>query len=424
MKTDPKQGALLLIVIVGLLASSVLGTALLAMATSARYQRLHVVGPMRAYYLAESGGMYARLWRSENPGQLPGGHFQMANGDWFELESWIDAGKLMVRSLGVAFPNTTLEARRQLTIEITERRHPDVLPVGFDFDEDGVFDADYWTAINVDPRIRETGPSGGQAALDLRGEQGAIQLNWTGHPELNLQRVWAYNQGLLSYDVQVKIKPFDTGQQAAYSKHYLLGITFRLRETLNKAYGLSFFRSDASNHQAPQWAVQLPAAMQALRGTNIYVVLWHGFEPMELMAYRQLTPADGAFELRNGLPELRDYSTLLLELKEKMPDGVQRRNEIRAYLEDTGRYPLWTQWDDMEWQDHAQLFPAPITWDDGRVTITDSRITSEDFPFLSPAEIGIHVFYDRRGANLKFFDDFAIRMEGYGASMGGDQIQY
>ena len=422
-----RDGALLVAVVIGLLAASLLGTAVLSMTTSAHLQRVHAAGINRAYYLAESGGAYARAVRFEDRTLLPAGSFTLSNGDRFEVFTFREEDQVIVRSLGIANPGTNLESRRRLHFVLSDTTS-DVLPVGFDFDEDGSFDEDTWNTVNVDPRIRTTGPSGRQPALDLRGEQGHISLNWQDHPELNLLTLWGFNGGLLSYDAQVKVKPFDTGQQAAYSKHYMLGLSFRMHQEIEHSYGLSFFRSHAGTvpGQTPSWVTSLPPSFQALRGDGIYLVLWYrhgGLDSLDLLNYRLLTAEEPVVEIRNDLPELVDYSTMLLELKERFTADGRRENQITAYTQGTSVYPLWTTRDDMEWQENTAVFPEPVRWQDGTSTVTDSRLTTEEFPLLQPSEVGIHVLYDRTGANLKFFDDFALRMEGYGALTEG-QIQY
>ncbi len=432
-RTTSRDGALLIAVVIGLTAAMFLGMAVLSMATSARFQRIHYGTSSRAYYLAESGGSYARAIRNiiQQTGETIAydGLYTLSNGDQFLVETLSEGPPVVVRSTGIANPGSHIEARRRLIIEITDTKTDDTLPVGFDFDGDGAFDEDYWTAYNLDPKIRDTGPSGGQPALDLKGEEGQLALNWQPHEDLNLTRVWGYNGGLLSYDVQVKIKPFDTGQQAAYSKHYMLGISFRLHPDINHCYGLSYFRSLAGTvpGHTPSWVRGMPQAFQDLRGTNIYLVLWYRdgeIGTMDLINYRLLTPADPVVEVRNNDPELKDYSTMLLQLKEQYGSGGVRENHVTAYLQGTSSYPLWTSRTNMVWQEDTSVFPAPVTWQDGAVTNLDSRLTSENFDSIQPAEIGIHVFYDLAGANHKFFDDFAIRMEGYASVYGGTQIQY
>ncbi len=432
MKTHSKNlksgGSLMIPLIVALLAAGLLGSALLSMATSARYHRVHASTAARSYYLAESGGAYVRSVRLEDPTLMPAGTFTLNSGDQFMVFTYRDDDRIIVRSTGIANPGTNLEARRRLHFVVSESPEGDVMPVGFDYDNDGQFDDHAWTTVGVDPEIRSTGPSGGQAALDLKGEEGQIYLNWGSIPELNLAQVWALKGGLLSYDVQVKIKPFDTGQQTAYSKHYMLGITFRLQNDINRSYGLSYFRSLAGTNpgHTPAWVRSLPASFQDLRGTNVFLVLWYrdgGIGTFELIDSRQLTPDDPVIEVRNNNPELRDYSTLLLQLKEQFATDGRRENLVSAFLQGPSNYPLWESREDMVWQDDETVFPGPTLWESGQTELRDNRLTSEEFDLREPPEIGIHIFYDLLGANLKFFDDFAIRVEGYGLTVGS-QIQY
>lgn len=423
-----RDGALLIALIVALVGASVLGVALLSMATSARYQRIHVGTATRAYYLAESGGAYVRSVRMDDRELRPSGTFTLHNGDQFVVHTFQDGDQVIVRSTGITNPGTYLEARRRLHFVVSDGSDSDELPFDFDFDDDGQFDDDVWTTVNVDPTIRSTGPSGGQPALDLKGEQGEIYLNWQDHPELDLQQIWAMNGGLLSYDLQVKIKPFDTGSQAAYSKHYMLGLSFRLHPDIENSYGISYFRSLAGTNpgHTPSWVRDLPPAFQALRGNDIYLVLWYRngwVSSLDLLDYRLLTPADPVVEIRNNNPELRDYSTLLLQFREQYNAAGTRENRITAFIQGLGVYPLWNDREDIVWQEDETVFPGPVVWQSGRTLIPDGRLTSETFDLVRPAEIGVHVLYDLFGANLKFFDDFAMRMEGYG-SIGGSQIQY
>ena len=426
-RTSARRGSILVVIVMALLGASFLGAAFLSMATSSRFQRVHAASTYRAYYLAESGGAYVRSVRMLDNTALPAGLFTLANGDQFSLNSFTNDQQLIVQSTGIANPGSQLEARRMLTFVLTDLED-NVMPVDFDLDDDGEFDDHMWTTEGVDPKIRTTGPSGREPALDLKGTEGQIYLNWQDKPDVNLVQVWAYSGGLLEYDVQVKIKAFDTGSQAAYSKHYMLGISFRLHPDINHCYGLSYFRSNAGTNpgQTPSWVNKLPPAFEALRGTNVYLVLWHrngGIETLDLLGQRLLTPADPVAEIRNDNPELKDYSTLLVSLKEQYGDQGQRENIITSYIQGTDIYPRWTSRDDMEWQDNTSVFPAPVQWDDGSTSKVDTRLTSEDFDLNRPAEVGIHVFYDRSGANLKFFDDFALRMENYAAS-STTQVQY
>ncbi len=421
------RGALLVVAALVLLSVLVLGVALLSSATSARYQRVLAGQIDRAYYLAESGASYAKAARRMNPWELPAGLFTLGNGDQFDIVTQSNANFLRVISTGIVNPGSRMELRRRVTFEILERISRDPLPIGFDYDNDGEFDAETWGTVGVEPKMSSTGPSGGQPALTLKGTEGEIYLKWQDNPEINLVSVWGVNGGLLCYDVQMKIKPFDTGSQAAYSKHYMLGISFRLHPDVQHCYGISYFRSLTGKEGAnpPDWVEALPAEFQSIRGTNVYLVLWHRMgSQFTLLNSRQLTVSDGVVEMRDGNPELRDYSTLLLQLDERYDDSGGRENAIVAYIQGTDVYPLWTSPTNAVWQPDATVFPHAVTWDDGTVTNVDARLTTADFLVDQPAEIGVHVFYDQSGQEKKFFDDFAVRMEGYAASRLGVEIQY
>lgn len=430
MKTKPsasRAGALLVVTVIVLLAIGAVGVGLLSMATSARYQRVVVGYADRAYYLAESGASYVKAVRLLDAAALPVGTFTMANGDQFHVITASNNNHIVVVSTGIVNPGTRMEMRRRIVVDILEKITGDLVPVGFDLNNDGKFDDEVWDTMGVDPSIKKTGPSGGQPALDLKGEEGQIYLAWQDNPELDLVSVWALNGGLLGYDVQMKIKAFDTGSQAAYSKHYMLGFSFRLHPTTQHCYGLSFFRSltGKDGGKPPDWVTALPKPFQDLRGTNVYLVLWYrNGAQFELLNQRKLTLADGVIEMRDGRPELRDYNTLLLELKEVFTLDGARENHISAYLQNTDVYPLWTSNTNVVWQSNTNVFPQAVVWENGVVTNVDARLTTSNFLQDKPAEVGIHVFYDLIGADKKFFDDFALRMEGYSQSRQGVEIQY
>lgn len=426
---DRKKGSVLVVVIIAMMAVTLLGTAILSMATSSRYEYLNLGITNRAYYLAESGASYVRAIRAVDRNVMPSGTYTFENGDQFVVVTSTNGGLVYVESTGIVNPGTHLESRQLVHFVINERgAFSDQLPLGFDFDDDGDFDEDLWSSVNLDPRITDTGPSGGQTALDLKGEEGQIYLTWQNNPDLDFTRVWGFNHGLLNYDVQVKIQPFETGNQQAYSKHYMLGISFRLHPDTNRCYGLSYFRSwPEPPNQTPDWVNALPASFQNLRGTNLYAVLWYRLGSyVELLNYRQLTPAHGVLVWRDDQYELADYATLLLQLDEHFASPGVRENLIAAYIQGPSVYPLWPDGSSTNslWQEETSVFPAQLVWQDGTQTNIDDRITSADFNIIKPSEVGIHVFYDQTGANKKFFDDFALRMEGFAASSGGVQIQY
>ena len=441
-----KKGAALIVAVVSMILAAALGAAVLSVATSSRYERVNLGITSRAYYLAESGATYVRVQRLANPGSIPGGTFTLANGDQFTVVVGLTnvvtgvktAQHVLVESTGIANPGTALEAQQQVHFDIYERGlSSNALPVGFDFDNDGKFDTNLWTAVNVDATIISgTGPSDHETALDLKGDEGQINLRWanTNYPALDLTRAWAKTGGLLSYDAQTKFNAFDTDSQEGFGLDYLLGISFRVRDT-NHFYGLSYFRSipDSPKDAPPVWVTNLlktAQLQQNLRGSNIFIVLWYrNGDDMQLLKYLTLgtnSPYPGIMAAGAKRNYLEDYSTLLLQLDEKYVGATtNRENRIVAYAQSRSVYTNWLGGSNVyaRWQEHTNIFPAPLVWDDGTTVVTNSQFTSAGFDTNRP-EVGIHVYYDQSGAGKKFFDDFALRVEGLGVSYGGTQIQY
>jgi hypothetical protein len=452
------HGAALLVVVVSMVAAGVVGAAVLSVATSTRYERINTGVSSRAYYLAESGVGYIRSRHEADPSFATNGTFRFGNGDTFHVASTnttmvtsnpatgvlTTSRVLKVVSTGTANPGTPLEAIRRLTFEITPNFSTNPLPVGF-YDETGGFNEDLWNVDGLTPRAltEETGHSGGELALDLAGTEGQLALNWQDQEDLDLTRAWAWNNLLLNYDVQTKIMAYEN-PGLGFGQHYLLGISFRL-QTNGACYGLSYFRSLThspssgnliQDNQRPSWArdARLSAGFQALRGTNDHLVLWYRDSTsgiQQLLRSRRLLPTDNV--ISNYGPSvspalgLVPYATLLVQVDERYV-GTNRQNHITAYIQGPSVYEPWPNNDlsNAIWQENAVAFPSPVVWDDGGSEVVDGRVTSAGFDVVGttncPPEIGIHVYYDQSGANNKFFDDFALRLEAF--PDGGNQIQY
>lgn len=451
MKTQRQgnRGAVLVVVVLAMIAAGLIGTAILSMASSSRLERVQFGITNRAYYLAESGAAYVRARRFANPlfGLAPFHPLtnDFANGDRFVVNVFVTnfvsgavtGQHVLVESLGIARPGTALEARQRIYFDMHEKGiATNSLPFGL-FTAEGEFDEGLWDLQNIDNvYIKETGPSEHQLALNLKTTEGQINLHWQDKPGLNLLKVWAYHGGLLSYDVQTKLQPFETSG-SAFSQHYLLGLCFRLHPDTNNCYGLSFFHSNTNDTwdkvtKAAPWLANLDTNFLALRGSNIYVALWYraaGGATIQLLNSRRLRSEDGLLvDFTSGgktFPALIDYATLLLQLDE-VYNGTNRENRIVAYASPPDRYPIWPNLSSTNaiWQEDAGCFPGPLVWDNGVVTNVDDRITSANFDTLVPSEIGVHVFYDSGGANKTFFNDLAIRVEGFGSQAGGTQIQW
>lgn len=473
MKTDAhnRQGAILVVVVLSMIAVGLVGTAILSKATSARYERVQFGVANRAYYLAESGAAYVRARSDIELGYPPfEGHppitNTLANGDQFIVTAYrtniflvtTNAGvtnflsslHTIAESTGIANPGTTLEARRRI--------HFDMLVSGRTIED---FPGDLGSPMTGPPdkpeyndemfnesgfskvEIKDTGPSQGIAVVpkvEKGPAEGRLALNWTANGTLSNAMIYVYRARdyLLGYDVQTKLAYFPN----VPATHWMMGLSFRLHENAQE-YGLSIFHSETNAaavdklaDRAP-WVLNLDVNFNALRGTNFYVVLWYRAgtnAPLQLINSYRL-PA-GYLYLDKGDYELGYYHTLLLRLDEVYTDAARtnRENRIVAYLATTNSNPLWPNYytTNAVWQENTTNFPAPITWDQNpfspatgdRVTNIDRRITSAGFLIQKNAEIGVHLFYDRSSDNENFLRDFAIRFDTFGSPFGGNQIQW
>ncbi len=461
-----ERGAALVVVALSMVAAGLIGTAILAMATGSRYERVQFGITNRAYYLAESGAAYVRA-RSDLELTYPpfAGHSAitntLANGDQFivtarrtnvtvvttnaGVTSVVSSLHTLARSIGVVNPGTALEARQRIDF--------DMLVKGRTIED---FPGDLGSPMTGDPakpdyndemfnetgfskvEIQDTGPSQGIALVpkvEKGPGEGRLALNWTANATLSnaLTYVYQANDGLLSYDVQTKLAYFPN----VPATHWMMGISFRLHENAQE-YGLSFFHSETNaDVDGAPWVLTLDANFAALRGTNFHAVLWTRAAtnaPLVLINSHRLS--GDYVHLDKGDLELNYYSTLLLRLQEAYTDGTKcnRENRIVAYLATTNLNPIWPTYSTTNavWQEDAACFPAPLTWDQApfapatgdAVTNRDGRITSAGFLSARNAEIGVHLFYDRNSNNENFLRDFAIRFDSYGSPWGGTQIQW
>jgi len=461
-----QSGSALVVVVLSMLAAGLLGTAILAMATSSRYERVQYSIANRAYYLAESGASYVRARAQMDPAYPPlGGHppvtNTLANGDQFVVSAFltnitvstvengvtttVSALHILARSIGIANPGSAIEARRQIYFDML-KSGLDLTPfqTNLTFFSGNPAKPDVNTdMLNVEGfsklEVKDTGPAQGIALapkVDKVDGEGHISFNWSSKPSLASLLLAAYgsqNQ-LLSYDVQIKMGYFPN----VPSTHYMMGLSFRLHEDTGQTYGLSFFHSETNESDddletdAP-WVLDLDANFNSLRGTNTHLVLWSRDaegSTLRLINHRRLP--ESFLYLEKGTWELAYYSTLLLQLDEVYTDasGTNRENRMTVYLVTTNSSPVWPSYDPTNavWQETAAWFPpsdmAPVIWNNGVITNTDSRITSAGFADNPNAEFGIHLFYDRNSANENFFRDYAIRLDSTGSPYGGTEIQW
>ncbi|MHB8090856.1 MAG: type IV pilus modification PilV family protein [Syntrophales bacterium] len=481
-----QAGALLISLIVTMVVITVLGSGMLYLTTTSSYGELFANRQARAYYLGEAGANYAFKRFIANP--VANGPFAapttftLSNGDQFAVKTYdqpADPTHLIIESTGIV-SSGWLTARNKVTKNIIKAAAAlpgqDVpVPVGFDTNTDTTLDTTWNVAPGTDASIVSTGPSDGPA-LQLKGDVSTVSLNWQGSSAApDLVAVWNSNGQLLSYTIQVKI---NIDQEGSKGRHYLAGLSFRLDNTTDDSYGVSYFRSygtDAANKK-PAWIKSAAFADFLARGINngnLYAVFWKKIAgTYTVLDYRLLTTGDGVISGGNLLP----WSSLIVKVDEQFsgPDGA-RQNHIYAYLAGENSYPRgtvsWTLtgFNEILWSQYAGI-PAwmgssayaagsvvvpdsqkghsyvcvtagtsgssapswPTTRDatvaDGTAVwaesnkLIDGSLTSANFDTRRPDEIGVHAFYDSNAANDQFFTDFGMVLKGSGSGSGG--VQY
>lgn len=435
-----KQGVAMVIVVISMIAAAVIGTAVLSMATSLRFERVNLGISARAYYLAESGANFVRAVREVDRTALPLGVYTLVNGDQFQVTTLTnESGEVLVHSIGIANPGSHLEARRSLRFNIRHRVDPSVLDLGFDNDGDGQLDDEWqFTAEGTGNTGRPemgTAPEGGEALM-MNSWMGNFHLNWQINPALDLVQAWSNNHRLLSYDVQAKVsaaKHDGYTNSPAFNAVLLVGIGFRLQNDRLSSYGVSFFRRNPAFSRYAPWTNDLSRTfLTTLSNTNVYLTLWSRVYPgkREVLAYKRITPPGllHPSPIRAGQFDIKPFSTILINIEEDYVGATTNRvNKIKVYTQSTNDYNRWPDgiqnYSHAQWQDNTNLFPAPVTWDypSGRTVMTNNLFTSGRFHLDKPPEINLHV-YDFAE---KFFDDFVMRVEGFvSPSSPGGQLQY
>jgi hypothetical protein len=429
-----------MVVVVAIVATGLLGTAFMSMATSTRLGRVNLATSNRAYYLAESGAAYVRAMREIDRNAMPFGTYTLNNGDQFQVSTATNnEGRVIVQAVGIANPGTSLEARHAVTINYRNRVDKQILDLGFDNDYDGALDQEWNFTAEGDesdgiPAIT-TAPEGGEA-LEMANWSGNFQLNWNTNPDLDLVKAWSNNNKRMSYDVQAKVSAAKNDgypDNPLFNSILLVGIGFRLQPDRLSGYGVSFYRNNPNYRRNAPWTNDLSNTfLTTLRNTNVYLTLWSRVYPgkRQIIAYKRLRPTDllQRSSMNSGEYDLKAFSTILVNLKEEFVGVTSNRvNKISVFIQSTNIYPRWPDgiqnYVHAKWQDNTNIFPRPVAWDSpsGRTVITNSLFTSANFHVLKPPEINLHV-YDYA---TKFFDDFVMRVEGFeNPALPGSSIQY
>jgi len=386
------DGSILVALVVTLGMFAILASAVVSLMTTSTYEHLLANSSHRAFLLAKSG---LALYPDSTPDAVT--VFTLADGETIS----IDRTTTLPLVTGKVDVGTPFQAVRTYTIDLISDIIDDFEDIQFDSDGDGGLD-DTWTTLEGEASIKSTGPTDGEQAVVTKGEEVSMGISWQDKPWLDLEAVWNANGNLLSYEMQVKLKVLPTGNSG---KHYMVGLSFRLREDTDSLYGVSFFRS-LTNDSPPTWlsqAVGFDSSGSDIIDDSVHLVLWKRINggPVTLIDYKTMGVGDGVLD---GT-ELKAWSTILLRVEEDFSGpGGTRQNHISAFVQGTDAYPRngaidWT---------HSTF--NSVTWnDDGDTTVTDASITTDGFE-SRPSEMGVHTFYDSSGSNQQMMDDFGLNL--------------
>ena len=415
-----QNGAVLIWCILIMVVVSIFGSSMIYLNVSSTYGKFFANSSMRAYYVAEAGGRYAIPKVAQNPvaaeANLSGQTFTLSSGEQFVLA--VDNNTLtqfiLLQSTSTINKNAWLEAKRTISYLVKQL-------FSDNFSDPLFLDAN-WTKNSHSAYINSTDRSGNLPALNIRGQEVYVNLNWDGNTNISDLAEWRIgNNDLLNYELQVKLKE-DT--QGSLGEHYMWGLSFRLNTdpAIDSTYGISFFRSiGRGDNQRPGWIDTLPSTFDVLMtGTSSgkrHIILWKKESGVySLLDYKLLLyPQDGVL-LADGT--LKPWSTLMVQIFESFKsDGITRQNSISAFIRDTDTYPRNT----IDWDFNSSM---ALQWDTNIQPIIDGSLTTENFDAQRPVEIGLHAFYDSPAANDQFFQDFAMNLLSNSGGVFIETIQY
>ena len=488
--SSSQRGSILIGLIITMVVMAFLGAGMLSLTTTATFHELLFGKNAGASLAAESGGRYAlaviRDAYATNLGKLNAVNadqiFDMGSGSSFQITNWSQNGAnpetVTFTSVGTV-SSGFLQAKRQIKYGIQPANQsatppPPVLPPEVsDFNVPKAKLDEYFSPIDMgEVDIKHTAAVQGDNALNLKSDFYTMGLKWYANPSemAQLDAIRSYNNGLLSYGLQIKIEIDEDKQQSDYN---MIGLSFRLDDTntttmtLDNMYGISFFKILNTGMHTPGWysssttLIKTNPNWQGISDGTWYVVLWKrvggGSGPHTLLAYKQLLPSDWVLDAG----KINFWSTLRIKVVEAIavagdPYGFTagaRYNVTTSYLaansQGTTGYPpqssdlylrrTTASPNEIEWS--GTKF-TPINWTvvsgSGAVAgssaniVADSSLTTLNYDSYTATtnpkarEIGLHVYYDSQAAQYVFYDNFYIDFSSStgGADGSGSVIQY
>lgn len=394
-----QHGAILIGIIVAVSMVASLGAAMVSLLNTSTVTQIGSLDSTKAYYLAESGGRYAiQIINNQEFGTPPYASraamitalnnqtFTMDDGSQFILTLSYAAPNFTLTSTGL--PNTT--AARKITYVITFYTPPggsDGVDLPFTNTGGTLKSTDWNDGGGTDVE------SGGRLELDADGTDAFASLDWTNASSTmpDLADIWTNSDGLLSYEIQVKV-------DLKNDKDQIGGISFRLDTNSSSDianhdfYGYSFVYNKSSESYLPSFVDRAGSATTIPTNTP-YLIFWkQASGTRTILAQKQLSAISSGF-LSSG--HLQDWTSLIIRVQEQYDTSGNRENLITAYLADVNDYAIGTiHWDYsdftlVDWGcSDAETYNC--TSGPGCTCLVDTTFTSANFSTDQPDEIGLH----------------------------------
>lgn len=439
-----ESGALLLTTLILLSLTAALGTALLASNQTAAWSESEAAKYTKAYYLAEAGGRFALPRIQEllavggNPATLGYAkqRFHLAEPNQSFLLDLVpddqhNPSKYTLTSTGALAKDTVSKTiNYDIVVPATIVGFKSI---GYSTQKkrwrrhSATFLApDDWTVVGGKAEIKNKTTADGQeqqilhlkTAHHWRHDSGEVVIGAGWANDMSslplLSELWAANDNLLSYAIQVKI---------SLKKHDLLtGISFRLTSQAESSsghasfYGASYLYNDARESRLPIFSPNPNFAPD-----SAYLILWKQYPDgsKSILQQKRLLEADGVTTDHHGALTLKPMTTLVVNLVEQFnKDAAGRFLDASGQVtEDPARYSRHNQIS-LYWQNAANYRPGELSWDYARFQVVtwsdglgssascpngtgkannclaDSSLTSADFAQREPDEIGLHAYGD------------------------------
>jgi hypothetical protein len=389
-----------------------LGTAMYSFVSTSNLNQIGSMSDTKAYYLAESGGHYAikqliaidsgdATARNTLLNTLSAGYYSITNAGQFRLQGFTYAATPGFHEYRFTAKGSPLDglASREINYII---KVPNAAGVSIPFTGSGG---------NLDPNNWNTS---GDAVLnnsanlvELDGDHGGTQisLDWTKTNSTlpNLLDVWNDSNGLLTYEIQVKVKLYnDHGHNN--NNDVMAGISFRLNTgnasgiSDDTLYGLSYLWCGDDDNLGTGFGSDFCST-----SNKTYIVLWkqtsNSTNTEKTVIGKQLASSVSS-NLVNSDGELKEWATLVVRVQEQInPTSLNRENLIYAFAGYPSSNPSSNQKGTIGW-DYSKF--SAVKWSSIvspakdcsgiKTCVSDSTFTTSNFGTQPQDEIGLHAF--------------------------------